>query len=272
MQATEAGTASADEVLFSPDLWLQQLWPWLDRDSKAALCGLSIAMRGQLWPRVTHLTLLAVSEPADLAPLATTALARLASLTVREAPRAVADEAHPWDMLATTLSSGVAATLQVIDLSDCIDLRSIELVRSCVQLSETLEELWMAGDVQVRSLAPLAACTKLCKLDLRGCLPALNAQVQDLQLTCTQLAAPPSVELQGLVHELQHRIPPDMQQIAARALRIMLRKGGLEVQNASAAAGAIPALVRLLGLESSAGLQEAAAFALGSLASKHAEN
>jgi hypothetical protein len=112
--------------------------------------------------------------------------------------------------------------LRVLDLSGCVDLRSIAVVRSCVQLrclwvpgcvsvadltplgacSETLEELWMAGDAQVRSLAPLKACPRLRKLDLRGCLPALIAQVRDLQLSCTRLAAPPSVELEGLVHDL----------------------------------------------------------------------
>jgi hypothetical protein len=106
--ASAIGTANAHAVLFSLDLWLE-LWRWLDRDSKAALRGVSIAMRGQvdgsievvaspacgfspdalstallLWPRVTHLTLLAVSDADDLTPLATTALARLTSLTVRE--------------------------------------------------------------------------------------------------------------------------------------------------------------------------------------------
>ncbi|KAG1673096.1 hypothetical protein FOA52_013166 [Chlamydomonas sp. UWO 241] len=271
------GDAAAHEVLFSLDLWLE-LWPWLDRDSKAALRGVSVAMRGQvdgsievvaspacgfspdslttallLWPRDTHLTLLGVSDATDLAPLATTALARLKSLTVRQAPRAVAQEARPWDTLATTLNSSVAATLRVIDLSGCIDLRSIELVRSCAQLrclwmpgcgsvsdlsplgacSETLEELWMADNIQVRSLAPLAACTKLRKLDLSGCLPTLDAQVQDLQLACTQLAAPASVEFEGLVHELQDIISPDMQQGAARDLQIMLRNGGLELRTPS---------------------------------------
>ncbi|KAG1676476.1 hypothetical protein FOA52_002296 [Chlamydomonas sp. UWO 241] len=109
LEAAEAANASADAVFFSPDLWLQQLWPLLDRDSKAALPVGSVAMRGLvdgsielfaspacgfspdalstallLWPRVRDLTLLAVSDPADLAPLATAALARLTNLTVRE--------------------------------------------------------------------------------------------------------------------------------------------------------------------------------------------
>ncbi|KAG1673100.1 hypothetical protein FOA52_013170 [Chlamydomonas sp. UWO 241] len=297
-QMAAEGDAAAHEVLFSLDLWLE-LWRWLDRDSKAALRGVSVAMRGQvdgsievvaspacgfspdslstallLWPRVTHLTLLAVSDAAKLALLATTALARLTSLTVRQAPRAVADEARPWDMLATTLSSGVAATLRVVDLSGCIDLRSMKLVRSCAQLrclwmpgcvgvselsplgacSETLEELWMASVVQVHSLAPLASYTKLCKLDLRACPPALNAQVQDLQLACSQLAEPSSVELEGLAHELQHNIPAYMQEVAANAMASMV------------IAGAILALVRLLGPQTSAVVQQAAARALENLA------
>jgi hypothetical protein len=155
-----------------------------------------------------------------------------------QAPRADAGVARPWDMPAT-LSSSVAAKLRVLDLSGCVDLRSIDIVRCCAQLrclwmpgclsvsdllslgvcSETLEELWMAGDDQVRSLDPLKACPRLRKLDLRGCLPALKAQVQDLQLSCPHLlAAPPSVEIEGLVHDLQPSIPPDMQEGAASAV------------------------------------------------------
>ncbi|KAG1653916.1 hypothetical protein FOA52_004554 [Chlamydomonas sp. UWO 241] len=273
MQSVEAAeaaahaTASAHAVLFSLYIWLE-LWPWLDRDSKAALRGVSIAMRrlvdGSIqvvagpasgfspdaltsvllrWPRTTHLTLLNVGSAEDLAPLATmTALARLKSLTVRQAPRASAGVAHPWDMLATTLSSVLGATLRVIDLSGCIDLRSIDVVRSCAQLrclwmpgcecvsdlsplgacSETLEELWMPRNVEVRSLAPLKACLKLRKLDFRACLPALNAQVPDLQLSCTQLAAPPSVEVKSLVHDLQTSIPSGMQTSAADDLTRMM--------------------------------------------------
>jgi hypothetical protein len=77
--------------------------------AKAALRGVSSAMRRQVdgsievvaspasgfspdalssvllrWPRATDLTLLNVGGSADLAPLATTALARLTSLTVRQ--------------------------------------------------------------------------------------------------------------------------------------------------------------------------------------------
>ncbi|KAG1656254.1 hypothetical protein FOA52_006381 [Chlamydomonas sp. UWO 241] len=85
----------------------------MDRESKTALRGVSVAIRGLVdgsvevvtspacgffpdalnsallrWPRTTHLTLLAVSDAADMAPLATTALARLTSL------RALAQ--HAW--------------------------------------------------------------------------------------------------------------------------------------------------------------------------------
>ncbi|KAG1676481.1 hypothetical protein FOA52_002301 [Chlamydomonas sp. UWO 241] len=287
-----AATEKAHAVLFSPDLWLQQLWRWLDRDSKAALRGASVAMRRQVDGSI-EVVASPACDPADLAPLATAALARLASLTVREAPRDDdADEARPWDMLVTALSSSVAATLQVIDLSGCINLHSIELVRSCAKLrclwmpgcvsvsdlsplgacSETLEELWMAGDDEVRSLAPLAACTKLRKLDLSGCLPEIYAQVEGLRATCTQLAVPSSVELEGLVHELQHSFPPDIQEGAVRAVVRITLEGHLEAQDAIAAAGAIPALVQLLGPDSTAGVQASATLALCLLATDHAQN
>jgi hypothetical protein len=89
------------------------MWPWLDRNSKSALRGVSIAMRRQVdglievvaspasgfspdaltsallrWARTTDLTLLNVGGASDLAPLATTtAMARLTSLTVRQVGR-----------------------------------------------------------------------------------------------------------------------------------------------------------------------------------------
>ncbi|KAG1678181.1 hypothetical protein FOA52_016118 [Chlamydomonas sp. UWO 241] len=319
--AAEEASASAHQVLFSPDLSLE-LWPWLDGGSKAALRGVSSAMRRLvdglievvaspasgfspdalskallLWPRTTHLTLLNVGGAADLAPLATTtaALARLTSLTVRQAPRADAYKTRHWDIGPATLSSTVAATLTVIDLSGCINLRSIAVVRNCAQLrclwmsrcmsvpdlsplgacSETLEQLWMAGDGQVRSLAPLKACLKLRKLDLRGCLSALNAQVQDLQLLCTQLAAPSCVELEGLVHDPQPSLPPSMQAGAALALGMMIYNAGctpLESRGAIAAAGAIPALVQLLAPAMRADVKAAAVLALNCLAANHTEN
>jgi hypothetical protein len=119
--------------------------------------------------------------------------------------------------------------------------------------SGTLEELWMAGNPQIRSLDALKACTRLCKLDLRGCHPALNSQVEGLQLlACSQLADPQSVELQGLVHELQPNMPTIMQDDAAFDLMERTdNEDSFEAMHAIAAAGAIPALVLLLGSDSS---------------------
>jgi hypothetical protein len=181
---------------------------------------------------------------------------------------------HPQDeqdgnLNTLPLSSDVAAKLQVLDISCCLRLHSIDFVRSCVQLrclwmpfltlsdlsplaacSETLEELWMADNEQIDSLAPLKACTRLRKLDLHGCEVVLYDQVQDLRLACTQLADPASVEIEGLVHELQPRVPTYMQASAANALDDMSQEGGHEARAAIAAAGAIPALVQLLASDS----------------------
>jgi hypothetical protein len=41
-------TMVAHLVLFSPDLWAQQLWQWLDRCSKRAPRATSVAMREQV--------------------------------------------------------------------------------------------------------------------------------------------------------------------------------------------------------------------------------
>jgi hypothetical protein len=46
----------------------------------------------------------------------------------------------------------------------------------------------MADNEQIYSLAPLKACTRLLKLDLRGCNCELRDQVADLRLACTQMA------------------------------------------------------------------------------------
>jgi hypothetical protein len=146
-----------------------------------------------------------------------------------------------------TLSSAVAAKLRVLDVSGCFYLRSIDVVRSCVQLrclwmprcfnvqdlsplaacSETLEELWMADSRSVKSLAPLKACTRLRKLGLRSCDSVLHDQVQDLRLACTQLADPASVKIEGLVHDLQPNMSPGMYWSATRAL-ISLAEGHRE--------------------------------------------
>ncbi|KAG1655125.1 hypothetical protein FOA52_012543 [Chlamydomonas sp. UWO 241] len=130
---------TAHAVLFSEDLWVSELWRWLDRGSKVALRGVSRAMQRQvdgavevvaspacgfsaiqlshalgLWPAVKHLILLGMSDGRDLEPLAMTAVAGLRSLTIREAPHDAADRAPPpprppWPMM--TPSSAVAAML-----------------------------------------------------------------------------------------------------------------------------------------------------------------
>jgi hypothetical protein len=210
------------------------------------------------------------------------------------------EHVHPQDdrdgaLDALTLSSAVAAKLRVLDVSCCRYLRSIDVVRSCVKLrclsmpgcdnvsdlsplaacSETLEELWMADNEQIDSLAPLKACTRLRKLDLRDCYYELRDQVADLRLACTQLADPASVMIVGLVHELQPSIPPVMQACAAYSLRDMI-EGGIEARISIAAAGAIPALVQLLRPgplgTMQAHVHAAAASALSSLAADHTPN
>jgi hypothetical protein len=189
-------------------------------------------------------------------------------------------EGAAWDIPAP--SSSVAATLRVVDVSSCHRLRSLDFVRSCVQLrclsmawcfgvtdlsplgacSETLEELWMAHSHIVGSLAPLAACTRLRKLDLRGCRHVLLNQVEGLQLA--QLADPQSVKIEGLVHELQPNIRPLIQQMAAGALRD-LADHGAQTQAAITAAGAIPALEWLQESSPLADVRQAAAEALENL-------
>jgi hypothetical protein len=162
-----------------------------------------------------------------------------------------------------TLSSSVAGVLQVIDVTGCWAMSSIEFVRSCVHLrclrmpncrgvsdlsplaacSATLEELWMAHSDGVVSLAPLAACTKLRKLDLGGYRSELSSQVADLQVACPQLADPKSVMLEGLVLRLQPNIAGQLQDEAAWDLTNI----GIGVDKHDvAASGAIPALVQLL--------------------------
>ncbi|KAG1677325.1 hypothetical protein FOA52_010704 [Chlamydomonas sp. UWO 241] len=106
--AAEAAVAASLGIVLFTDLWLV-LWPSLDRASKQALRCVSRAMRwqvdgsiklvatpssgfsaGQLvcalsrWPGVRDLSLLGGSGASDLAPLATTSLAGLTSLTVRQ--------------------------------------------------------------------------------------------------------------------------------------------------------------------------------------------
>ncbi|KAG1673103.1 hypothetical protein FOA52_013173 [Chlamydomonas sp. UWO 241] len=218
----------------------QQLWRWLDANSKVALRVVSKGMRSLVdgavqvvasprsgasaidltsallrWPGVRDLTLLHVSSATDLTPLSTASLAGLTSLTVRQAIllRLAFDIPPP--------SSSAAATLRVIDVSGCWRLRSIDFVRSCVQL-------------------------RLRKLDLRDCRSELISQVEGLQrgVAGTQLADPQSVMFEGLVHELLPNMPPDEQVMAVDALGTSA--ASTEKQVAIAAAGAIPPLEQLL--------------------------
>ncbi|KAG1663330.1 hypothetical protein FOA52_004091 [Chlamydomonas sp. UWO 241] len=316
-----AATAFYHAVLLSPDPWLV-VFPCLDRGSKVALRGVCAALRRQVdgamqvlaspaagfypddlaaalvrWPAVKDLTLVLVvgSSASDLAPLATTTLAGLKSLAVRQAYALDKFGAHEHlPALEMALSSSVGASLQVLDISGCRGLSSIDIVRSCMQLrslrmpgccgvsdlsplaacSETLEELWMAENDQVVSLAPLQACTQLRKLDLLGCLSELHNQVEDLW-AYPQLADPFSVRLEGLVQRLQANIPPDMQRDAAESLSCISICGD---KDAIAASGALPALVQLL--VSAANVHRADAFCcfwhatttLRQLASNHAGN
>ncbi|KAG1670664.1 hypothetical protein FOA52_010939 [Chlamydomonas sp. UWO 241] len=219
--------------------------------------------------------------------------ARVMAATLEQA--GLWEDGWPPPRWGVTLSSNLGATLRVLDASGCFDLSSTNGAGSCVKLrcpwmpgcinvsdlsplaacSETLEELWMA-DSGVRSLAPLQACTKLCKLDLRDCHYELYDQAEDLQLACTQLAAPSLVELAALVHTLQPNMPPDMQKDAAEALAYMIDdkdvEAALEARDAITAAGAIPALVQLLGPDCSSDVQAAAARVLHNLAGDHAQN
>jgi hypothetical protein len=191
-----------------------------------------------------------------------------------------------WDV--PMFSSDLAATLRVVDFSCCSSLRSIDAVRTCVQLkslwmpgcvnvsnlsplaacSETLEELWIAGNAQIPGLAALKALTRLRKLDLRGCDIEYD-EVEDLQQTCTHLADPPSVEVEGLVRELRPDIPRSHQKAAIGVLLAMIADEP-EPQTFIATA-AISPLALLLGGDSSPDVQAAASHALGLLAAKSAE-
>jgi hypothetical protein len=223
----------------------------------------------------------------------------------------------PWGL--PEFSTSLAASLQVIDASGCLGLDSVNAVRSCVHLRclrlaggllvsdlsplaacSQLEELFMAGNDKVTSLAPLKACPNLRKLDLRDCSfpndededsedlgeDDVDPVVANLQLSCTQLADPSSVMLEGLVHNLQPHLPPDMQQGAAGLLRFMASglQGFMAFFNPGAdlnlgkaniaAAGAIPPLVQLLRQHAcaSAGVQKAAADVLNIMAADSADN
>ncbi|KAG1665404.1 hypothetical protein FOA52_015814 [Chlamydomonas sp. UWO 241] len=211
-EAREAvrATSVAHSVLFSRDLWPQQLWQFLDGESRRTLRGTSSAMRVQVdacvtvvaspergftadqlcrallrWPGVTHLSLLVGGdvEASALEPLTTTLVAGLKSLTLPQGGLQFLPE----------FSNSVVPTLQVIDASCCGRLVCIFDVQRCVQLRclhmasgvwdlsplaacTQLEELWMADALWVTSLWPLKACPMLRKLDLRNCRSVLHGQ------------------------------------------------------------------------------------------------
>ncbi|KAG1654773.1 hypothetical protein FOA52_008347 [Chlamydomonas sp. UWO 241] len=308
-EASAHATAVSHAVLFSHDLWRDQLWQWLDCGSKRALRATSVEMHDQVdaavtalaspeagftadelsralvrWPGVRDLALLGVCDVVCMLPLSTTSLPRLTRLTIREPVASVS----AWGLPEPSVS--VAASIQVIDISCCYRLTSIAAVRNYGQLRclrmpwvlgvsalsplaacSQLEEVWMAGVVQLKSLSPLEACPRLRKLDLRDCGSLLQSQVGNLQLSCTELAHPSTVELEGLVDELLPYMTAVVQAGAARALA---KRAGSDDQNqvAIAAAGAIPPLVQLLGQHSTADVQKAAAGALGQLAADYREN
>ncbi|KAG1663328.1 hypothetical protein FOA52_004089 [Chlamydomonas sp. UWO 241] len=140
-----AATALYHAVLLSLDLWLV-VFPCLDRGSKVALRGVCAALRRQVdgaiqvltshaagftphelaavlvrWPAVKDLTLvLAVgSSASDLAPLATTTLAGLKSLAVRQAYPDEFGAGEHLPALDMALSSSVGASLPVLDQRMC---------------------------------------------------------------------------------------------------------------------------------------------------------
>ncbi|KAG1654147.1 hypothetical protein FOA52_006694 [Chlamydomonas sp. UWO 241] len=226
----------SNEVLFSLDLWAQQLWRWLDRDAKVALRSVSQAMRSQVdgsiqvvvspsagcsgdelalaltrWPCVRHLTLLNVSGASDLAPLSTASLAGLASLTVREAAHAEA-----WDMQAP--SSTAAVTLRVLDLSGCVGLRSIDAICSCVELRHAGNKGASAANGAIPALMKLLGPDLPARVRIAAADALRNLAANHAQNHATITAA-------GTVAALLQMLDPGsstgVQEAATRALRII---------------------------------------------------
>ncbi|KAG1663329.1 hypothetical protein FOA52_004090 [Chlamydomonas sp. UWO 241] len=164
-----AATASYHAVLLSPDLWLV-VFPCLDRGSKVALRGVCAALRRQVdgaiqllaspaagfspddlaaalmrWPTVKDLTLVLVvgSSASDLAPLATTTLAGLKSLAVRQAyalDKFGTQEHLPALDMALSSSTGQAHGL-LADLIAQRDVAQAELAEVKKELAEVKREL-----------------------------------------------------------------------------------------------------------------------------------
>jgi hypothetical protein len=143
---------------------------------------------------------------------------------------------HPGRIDPSYRCQLLSASVSIAAMRSCVQLRCLRMPRgtgdnrhtvsslSPLAACRQLEELWMARNFQFISLAPLKALPKLRKLDLRGCQPVLLSQVADLQLSaCPHLAHPSTVELEGLVQELQPNVPPGIQQEAARYFRNLAR-------------------------------------------------
>ncbi|KAG1679520.1 hypothetical protein FOA52_011121 [Chlamydomonas sp. UWO 241] len=244
-KAADYESVSAHAVFLSEDLVHQQLLRWLDAGAKAALRLVCKGIRSLVDGAVQ-----VVSTPSSGASANDLASALLRWPALRDLTLLNVSDSTDLSPLTTASLAGLTS-----------------LTGAC---SEKLEELWVARSFNVVNLAPLAACTKLRKLDLRECSSSVTNQVEGLQLMCTKLADPATVKLEGMVHELLPNMPPDAQMASAAQLWSLASSGAQ--QAAIAAAGGILALVRLLGPDSTTGVQRAAAWALSSLADNHADN
>ncbi|KAG1665816.1 hypothetical protein FOA52_015309 [Chlamydomonas sp. UWO 241] len=114
------------------------------------------------WPGVRDLVL-SMSSTYDqtLVPRSAAKLALLSSLTIHQVPFAPGACAS---LVFPEVSSSVAATLQVIDISCCFCLISIDAICSCVQL----RCLRMPHCGHMPDLSPLAACSQLEELWMAG--------------------------------------------------------------------------------------------------------
>ncbi|KAG1660179.1 hypothetical protein FOA52_005279 [Chlamydomonas sp. UWO 241] len=135
LQANEVAEALAaidlaHAVLLSEDLFTQALWRWLDADGKAALRGVSKHIRSLMDGSITRVASLRQGFVTAVLASALLRWPAVRDLTLRQvqAPQVGA-------LFIPAPSSSVAASLQVIDISGCASLNSIDFVRSCAQLS-----------------------------------------------------------------------------------------------------------------------------------------
>ncbi|KAG1676912.1 hypothetical protein FOA52_014788 [Chlamydomonas sp. UWO 241] len=169
LRHTEAVTQG---VLCSRDLFFYRSWPLLDPRSRAELGSISHALRAQVYdcfeaitsPQsgfTAHELKSILSKSHDIRGLTllnvgvdsvalTAILQHLTSLTIRQTQ---APHAGVWGGLE--FSVPLAARLQMIDLSGCVSLSSIDALRSCVKL----RCLRMPGCDSVSDLSPLSACS-----------------------------------------------------------------------------------------------------------------